>query len=143
VSSSAFVEDIYKVLSKKEISDKAQVWMGRIVVLVVALIAYVLAMDSSSSVLGLVSYAWAGLGATFGPAVLFSLYYKKATYKGTLYGILLGGLTVIIWKNFLSGGIFDLYEIVPAFLVSSIVIWLVSANDKENQDEAYFNELLE
>jgi sodium/proline symporter len=100
-------------------------------------------MDSTSSVLGLVSYAWAGLGGTFGPAVLFSLYYSKTTYKGTLYGILLGGLTVIIWKNFLSGGIFDLYEIVPAFLVSSIVIWLVSANDKENQDEAYFNELLE
>lgn len=143
VSSAAFVEDIYKVLSKKEISDKAQVWMSRIVVLVVALIAYVLAMDSTSSVLGLVSYAWAGLGGTFGPAVLFSLYYKKTTYKGTLYGILLGGLTVIVWKNFLSGGIFELYEIVPAFFVSSLVIWLVSANDKENQDEAYFDELME
>ncbi len=143
VSSSAFVEDIYNVLSKKEMSDKKQVWLGRIIVLVVALIAYVLAMDPNSSVLGLVSYAWAGLGGTFGPAVLFSLYYKKTTYKGTFAGMLLGGLTVIIWKNFLSGGIFDLYEIVPAFLISSLVIWLVSAYDKKNHDIAYFDELME
>jgi sodium/proline symporter len=142
VSSSAFVEDIYNVLSKKEMSDKKQVWLSRIIVLVVALIAYVLAMDPNSSVLGLVSYAWAGLGGTFGPAVLFSLYYKKTTYKGTFAGMLLGGATVIIWKNFLSGGIFDLYEIVPAFIISSLVIWLVSAYDAKNQDEAYFDELM-
>lgn len=142
VSSSAFVEDIYNVLSKKKLSDLKQVWMGRIIVLVIAAIAFIIALDPNSSVLGLVSYAWAGLGGTFGPAVLFSLYYKKTTYKGTFAGILLGGLTVIIWKNFLHGGIFELYEIVPAFLISSISIWLVSLNDKANQDEEYFDELM-
>ncbi|MEA1974049.1 MAG: sodium/proline symporter PutP [Bacillota bacterium] len=141
VSSSAFVEDIYKVVAKKEMTDSSQVWMSRFVVLIIAAIAYLLAMDSNSSVLELVSYAWAGLGATFGPAVLFSLYFKKTTYNGTFAGILAGGVTIIIWKNFLSGGIFDLYEIVPAFIISSLVIWLVSNNDKENQDEEYFDEL--
>jgi sodium/proline symporter len=143
VSSSAFVEDIYKVLIKKPLSDIKQVWMSRIVVLVLAVIAFFMALDPNSSVLGLVSYAWAGLGGTFGPAVLFSLYYKKTTYKGMFSGILLGGITVIIWKSFLTGGIFDLYEIVPAFLISSLVIWLVSANDREHQDEKYFDELME
>lgn len=142
VSSSAFVEDIYNVLAKKKLSDVAQVWMGRFVVLVVAVIAYFLAMNPDSTVLGLVAYAWAGLGGTFGPAVLFSLFYKKATYKGTFAGMLLGGLTVIVWRNFLSGGIFDLYEIVPAFIVSSFVIYLVSKYDTKNHDEEYFEELL-
>lgn len=143
VSSSAFVEDIFKVLSKKELSDIKQVWLGRIVVLIIAAIAFLFATDPNSSVLGLVSYAWAGLGGTFGPAVLFSLYYRKTTYKGTFVGMLLGGITVIVWKNFLHGGIFDMYEIVPAFIISSLVIWIVSMNDKENQDESYFDSLME
>lgn len=141
VSSSAFVEDIFNVISKKELSAKSQVWMGRIVVLVLAAIAYVIALNPESSVLELVSYAWAGLGATFGPAVLFSLYYRKTSYKGTYAGILLGGLTVIIWKN-LTGGIFDLYEIVPGFIVSSIVIYVVSTLDKHSNSEAFFDELI-
>lgn len=142
VSSSAFVEDIYNVVSKKKLSEIGQVWMGRVIVLVVALIAYTVALNPENSVLELVSYAWAGLGGTFGPAVLFSLYFRKTSYKGTFAGILLGGLTVILWKN-LSGGIFDLYEIVPAFIVSSITICVVSILDKNSGSEAFFDELMD
>lgn len=141
VSSSAFVEDIYNVINKNKASEKTQVWMGRIVVLIVAAIAYIIALNPESSVLDLVSYAWAGLGGTFGPAVLFSLYYRKSSYKGTFAGILLGGITVIVWKN-MSGGIFDLYEIVPSFMVSSLTIYLVSKFDKANNNEALFDEFM-
>jgi sodium/proline symporter len=142
VASSAFVEDIYNVLSKKVLDQKKQVWMGRFIVLGIAIIAFILGINPENTVLGMVSYAWAGLGGTFGPAVLFSLYYSKTTYKGMFYGILSGGLTVIIWKNFLNGGIFELYEIVPAFLVSSMMIFIISNIDKNNQDVDYFKELL-
>ena len=125
VSSSAFTGDIYRVLLRKEASERELVVVGRLAVLVIAGAAFLLAMDPDNRVLDLVSYAWAGFGAAFGPAVLLSLYWTGMNRWGALAGILGGGLTVVLWKP-LEGGLFDLYEIVPGFIISAICIWLVS-----------------
>lgn len=134
VTSSALTEDFYKVLFRKEASDKELVWVSRIAVMLVALCAWFFARNPGSSVLGLVSYAWAGFGATFGPIILLSLYWKRMTRNGALAGIVAGGITVIVWKQ-LSGGIFDLYEIVPGFIVSVIAIVAMSLADAEPSAE--------
>lgn len=130
VTSSALTEDLYAVLLRKNASQMELVWISRISVVVVAIIAMFIAFDPESSVLGLVSYAWGGFGATFGPIVLLSLFWKRMTRNGAAAGLIAGGLTVIIWKN-LSGGIFDLYEIVPGFILGIAAIVLFSLLDKE------------
>ncbi|MEW7984193.1 MAG: sodium/proline symporter PutP [Candidatus Thiodiazotropha sp.] len=125
VSSSTFTGDLYRLLLRKRASEAELVVVGRLAVLSIALIAFLLALDRESRVLDLVSYAWAGFGAAFGPAVLLSLYWKGMNRWGALAGILSGGLTVVLWKP-LQGGLFDLYEIVPGFLISLAMIVLVS-----------------
>ncbi|MEW8522084.1 MAG: sodium/proline symporter PutP [Candidatus Thiodiazotropha endolucinida] len=125
VSSSTFTGDLYRLLLRKLASEAELVIVGRLAVLSIALIAFLLALDRESRVLDLVSYAWAGFGAAFGPAVLLSLYWKGMNRWGALAGILSGGLTVVLWKP-LQGGLFDLYEIVPGFLISLAMIVLVS-----------------
>ncbi|MEW7997688.1 MAG: sodium/proline symporter PutP [Candidatus Thiodiazotropha endolucinida] len=125
VSSSTFTGDLYRLLLRKRASEAELVIVGRLAVLSIALIAFLLALDRESRVLDLVSYAWAGFGAAFGPAVLLSLYWKGMNRWGALAGILSGGLTVVLWKP-LQGGLFDLYEIVPGFLISLAMIVLVS-----------------
>ncbi|GAB3068825.1 sodium/proline symporter PutP [Virgibacillus ainsalahensis] len=122
VSSSALSEDFYRRYLRKNASDKELVWVGRISVLVIALIALMLAWNETSSVLDLVSYAWAGFGATFGPPLLFSLFWRKTSRNGALAGIIVGGLTVFLWP--LTGS--ALYEIVPGFILSSIAIIIFS-----------------
>ena len=94
-------------------------------VIVIALCAFVLALDPESKVLELVAYAWAGFGASFGPALIMALFWRGTTRNGALAGIVVGGVTVIVWKQ-LSGGIFDLYEIVPGFLFSLVATVAVS-----------------
>ncbi|MET0061668.1 MAG: sodium/proline symporter PutP [Candidatus Thiodiazotropha endolucinida] len=125
VSSSTFTGDLYRLLLRKRASEAELVIVGRLAVLSIALIAFLLALDRESRVLDLVSYAWAGFGAAFGPAVLLSLYWKGMNRWGALAGILSGGLTVVLWKP-LQGGLFDLYEIVPGFLISLAMIVMVS-----------------
>lgn len=125
VSSSALAEDFYKALFRRGASQSELVWIGRFAVVLIALIACVLALNPESQVLELVSYAWAGFGAAFGPALLFSLYWKRMNKLGALAGIIVGGVTVVIWGN-VSGGILDLYEIVPGFIFASIAIVAVS-----------------
>lgn len=125
VSSSALTEDLYRILRKKGPDSKELVIIGRIAVFTIALIAYLLALKPDSKVLDLVAYAWAGFGAAFGPTLILSLYWSNMTRNGALAGILTGGLTVVIWKQ-LSGGIFDLYEIVPGFVFSFLSIIIVS-----------------
>jgi sodium/proline symporter len=125
VTSSALTEDLYAVLLRNKASQKELVWISRISVIVVAIVAMLIAFDPNSSVLGLVSYAWGGFGATFGPIVVLSLFWKRMTRNGALAGLLAGGITVLVWKN-LSGGIFDLYEIVPGFVFSLIAIVVFS-----------------
>jgi len=138
VTSSALAEDFYSVLINKNATDKELLKVSRIAVVAVAALAYVLALNPNSSVLDLVSYAWAGFGASFGPVIILSLFWKQMTRNGALAGLVMGGVTVVLWKQ-LSGGIFDLYEIVPAMIVSFIAIYVVSklgeAPSKEITDE--------
>ncbi|HAS8124998.1 TPA: sodium/proline symporter PutP [Vibrio vulnificus] len=125
VSSSALAEDFYKQVIKPGASSQEIVMVGRIGVVVISIIALILAMTPDSSVLGLVSYAWAGFGAAFGPAVVLSLYWKGMNRNGALAGILIGGITIVVWKQ-LTGGWFDVYEIVPGIIFSTIAIVGVS-----------------
>jgi len=125
VSSSALAEDFYKQLFRPDASAAEIVMVGRIGVVVLSIIALILAFNPESSVLGLVSYAWAGFGAAFGPALILALYWKRMNSHGALAGILVGGITVVVWKQ-LSGGIFDIFEIVPGFIFASIAIVAVS-----------------
>jgi sodium/proline symporter len=134
VTASSITEDFYKVLFRKNASEKELVWISRLAVMIVAVIAYFLALDENSSVLQLVAYAWAGFGATFGPTIILSLFWNRITKNGALAGMISGGVTVIIWKA-LSGGIFELYEIVPGFIISIIAIVIVSLLDKEPNKE--------
>lgn len=135
VSASAITEDFYKGLLKKQAGEKELIWISRFAVVGVSIIAYFLALNpDGNSVLDLVAYAWAGFGAAFGPIILFSLYWKRTTKQGALAGIIIGGATVLIW-NQLTGGIFDLYEIVPGFILSSIAIVVGSLLDKEPSPE--------
>ncbi|EKL0032681.1 sodium/proline symporter PutP [Vibrio vulnificus] len=125
VSSSALAEDFYKQVIKPDASSQEIVMVGRIGVVAISIIALILAMTPDSSVLGLVSYAWAGFGAAFGPAVVLSLYWKGMNRNGALAGILIGGITIVVWKQ-LTGGWFDVYEIVPGIIFSTIAIVGVS-----------------
>ncbi|WP_071458421.1 sodium/proline symporter PutP [Bacillus massilinigeriensis] len=145
VTSSALTEDLYKVLLKKEVSDRHLVFFGRMAVLVVSVVALVLALDPDSTILDLVAYAWAGFGASFGPVILLSLFWKKMTGKGALWGMIAGAVTVIVWSNFkLDHFLFGetLYEIVPGFLINLLVSIVVSlATFKHNKEiEKEFDE---
>ncbi|MCF7849511.1 MAG: sodium/proline symporter PutP, partial [Kiritimatiellales bacterium] len=114
VTSSALTEDLYRVMIRPKASEKELVWVSRSMVVAVAAIACVIALKPGSSVLDLVAYAWAGFGATFGPLIIISLYWKRMTRNGAVAGVIGGGITVLVWRH-LSGGMFDLYEIVPGF----------------------------
>ena len=123
VCSSALTEDFYKGLFRPGAGQAELVWVGRLAVLLVALLAIWLASDPDSRVLGLVSYAWAGFGAAFGPVVLFSLRWRRMTRNGALAGMLVGAATVLLWKQ---GGWFGLYEMVPGVLFASFAIVVAS-----------------
>jgi sodium/proline symporter len=122
VCASALTEDFYRGLVRPHAGQRELVWFGRAMVLLVALVAIWIARDPDSRVLGLVSYAWAGFGAAFGPVVLFSLAWGRMTRDGALAGVLVGALTVILWKHTGSA----LYEIVPGFVAASVAIVVVS-----------------
>jgi sodium/proline symporter len=130
VTSSAITKDFYKVLFRKEAGHKELIWVSRAAVIVVAIIACIIALNPKSSVLGLVAYAWAGFGAAFGPLVLISLFWKRMTRIGAIGGISIGGIVVILWKQ-LDGGIFNMYEIVPGFILSALAIIIISILDKK------------
>jgi sodium/proline symporter len=106
-------------------SEKELLTVSRGAVIVIAIVALLIASDRESRVLELVSYAWAGFGAAFGPVILFSLLWRRMTAQAAIGGMLLGAVTVVVWSN-LEGGLFDLYEIVPGFLLASATIVLVS-----------------
>lgn len=123
ICSSALTEDLYKNFFHQNASQRELMWIGRLMVLLVAVIAIVLASNPGNRVLGLVSYAWAGFGAAFGPVILFSVCWKRMTGNGALAGIIVGTLTVLIWKSY---GWLDLYEIIPGFIFASIAIVIFS-----------------
>jgi sodium/proline symporter len=134
VTSSAISEDIGKNLFRNKINDQNMIWISRISVLVIAVVAFFIASNPDSSVFDLVAYAWAGFGAAFGPAILMSLYWKRMNWQGTLAGILAGGISVLVWRNFIKEYI-DLYELLPAFVISVIFIVVVSLLTSKPNEE--------
>lgn len=129
VCSSTLTEDFYKTFIRKSASQKELVWIGRLMVLLIAILAIWLARNPEAKVLGLVSYAWAGFGAAFGPLIILSLFWKRMTLNGALAGMVIGAIVVILWKNFFAAT--GLYEIVPGFILSFIAIVVVSLMGKE------------
>ena len=125
VSAAALTSDLYKPFFRQAASEQELIATGRFAVLVIAMIGLLLAWDPERKVLDLVAYAWAGFGAAFGPTLILSLYWRRMNRYGALAGIIVGGLTVVIWKQ-LSGGLFDLYEIVPGFIFSMLSIVAIS-----------------
>ena len=132
-ASSAIGQDIFKGFIKKDASDKTVLLVSRISVLAIAIIGLILALDESSSVFGLVSYAWAGFGGTFGPLILLALYWRRTTSTGAIAGLICGGITVVVWHN-LSGGLFNVYEILPAFIICLVVTVVVSLLTKPDDE---------
>ncbi|MBK0422075.1 sodium/proline symporter PutP [Leucobacter sp. CSA2] len=122
VCSSALVEDIYKLARKPAPSERSLVLLGRAGVLLVAIVAGLLAISPNDSILGLVSFAWAGFGAAFGPIVLLSLFWKRLTNWGAIAGMLVGAAAVFGWKALNTG----LYELLPAFVIAGVVAVVVS-----------------
>ena len=125
VSSSALVEDLYHAFNRKELGEKSSVLLGRVAVMIVSVVAALMAWQADDSILKLVSFAWAGFGASFGPVVLLALYWRRLTRWGALAGMTTGAVVAAVWAN-LSGGIFDLYELLPGFVANLIVTIVVS-----------------
>ncbi len=134
VSSSALANDFYKQIFRRNASKKEEMIVGRIAVFGIAIIAILLGYDPESKVLELVGYAWAGFGAAFGPVIILSLFWKRMTRNGALAGIIVGAVTVIVSSN-LSGGLFDLYELAPGFILAVLSIIIVSISDKTPSKE--------
>ncbi|HDR4697685.1 sodium/proline symporter PutP [Bacillus cereus group sp. MYBK59-1] len=142
VISSAVTEDFYKTFFRRNASDKELVFIGRLSVLVVAMIAVVLAYHPSDTILTLVGYAWAGFGSAFGPAILLSLYWKRTNKWGVLAGMIVGALVVITWVQILSLKA-TMYEMVPGFFCSLLTVIIVSLLTKEPVKAVHreFNEM--
>jgi sodium/proline symporter len=141
IAASSFSKNIYHGIMKKDASDKQVLRLTRIALIVIAIIAMIIAMDENSVIFTVVSFAWAGFGATFGPIMIFSLFWKRTTRSGAIAGMLTGGGMVFIWKLLIKpmGGMFGIYELFPAFIISCIAIVIVSLlseePSKEIQDE--------
>jgi len=125
VSSSALVEDLYHAFNRRELGEKRSVLLGRVAVMIVSVVAALMAWQADDSILKLVSFAWAGFGASFGPVVLLALFWRRLTRWGALAGMTTGAVVAAVWAN-LSGGIFDLYELLPGFVANLIVTIVVS-----------------
>ncbi len=140
VASSVVSEDFYKGWLKPGAGQTELVWVGRVAVIVIALVAFGLAMDPDSRVLELVAYAWAGLGAAFGPVIVLSLYWSGMSRAGAAAGMIVGGVTVLVW-NRLSGGFFDVYEILPGVIFASLAVVVFSRLFPDPQARARFTEV--
>ena len=130
VAASAVTEDIYKPLKKGKCSEKSALWVGRIVVVLISVLAWIIAANpNTGSIMSLVENAWAGFGSAFGPVILLSLYWRRITYKGALCGIIGGGLTMLLWLIFLKSST-GIYELLPGFIVGLICVYVGSKLDK-------------
>lgn len=128
IAASAVSLNIFKGILKKDASDKQVMTMSRIILLLIAVVGVIIAMDENSVIFTIVSFAWAGFGAVFGPIMLFSLFWKRTTQAGAVAGMVTGGVVVFLWKLVLKplGGVFGIYELFPAFVLSCLVILVVS-----------------
>ena len=124
VASSSITTDYYKTLLRQNATVSELVIVSRLMVVIVAGLSLLLALNPNSMILEIVSYAWAGFGAAFGPLIIISLFWRKMTLNGALAGVIVGGVTVLLWKNFM--GFTGLYEIVPGFIFSAIAIYVGS-----------------
>ena len=138
-ASSAFASDVYKPVIRKKASDSEMLWAGRIVVIVIAVVALMIASNpNSGSIMGLVENAWGVFGAAFGPVILLSLFWKRLTFGGTVAGIAAGAAVDILWLVFLSST--DIYEIVPGFaagLLAAVVVSLLSKGPGKDVEDLF------
>lgn len=137
IAASAFAKNIYeRVLKRGKADDRSVMRVSRVVLLLIALVGVVIAWDEHSVIFTLVSFAWAGFGATFGPIMLFSLFWRRTNRTAAIAGMVAGGVSVFVWNQLLSplGGVFAIYELFPAFVISSIVIVVVSLCTAEPSD---------
>jgi sodium/proline symporter len=137
IVSSSLANDIFKDLIKKDANEAIVMWVARIAMLLVTVFAVIIAVSGSDTIFEVVSYAWSGFGASFGPLILFSLFWKRTTFPAAVTGMLSGGIVVVVWKNFIKplGGIFGIYELLPAFVFSCVVILVISLVTKKPSAE--------
>ncbi|MBR4409685.1 MAG: sodium:proline symporter, partial [Firmicutes bacterium] len=132
VASSSFTSDIYKPIIRKDASEKEVLWVGRIVVLIVAIIGYFIASskaEGAQAIMNLVENAWAGFGSAFGPTIILSLFWRRFTYKGAVAGVVTGAVVDVLWLAFMSHT--GIYEIIPGFACSLIAAVVFTLTDKE------------
>ena len=133
VASSSFTSDIYKPIFRKNASDREILWIGRIIVFIVCVIAFIIASskgEGAQAIMNLVENAWAGFGSSFGPVILLSVFWRRLTYKGAVAGVVGGAVTDVLWYIFLSGST-GIYELFPGFIVGLICAVVASLADKE------------
>lgn len=137
VASSSFTSDIYKPVFRKNASDKEILWMGRLVVILVSVVAYFIANSKGSgaqAIMSMVENAWGGFGAAFGPVIILSLFWKRTSYKGAIAGVVCGAVTDVLWLIFLTKST-GIYEILPGFVVGLVACVVVSLIDKAPGEE--------
>ncbi|MBR2868319.1 MAG: sodium/proline symporter PutP [Clostridia bacterium] len=137
VASSSFTSDIYKPIFRKNASDKEVLWVGRIVVLIIAVIAFFIANSKgkgAQSIMDMVGNAWGGFGSAFGPVIILSLFWKRLTYKGAIAGVVAGAVVDVLWLLFLTGTT-GVYELLPGFIVGGLAAIIVSLIDKKPSKE--------
>ena len=142
VASSSFTSDIYKPIIRKDASEKEVLWVGRVVVLIVAIIAYFIASskaEGAQAIMNLVENAWAGFGSAFGPTIILSLFWRRFTYKGAVAGVTAGAACDVLWLAFMSGT--GIYEIIPGFIAGFVAAVAVTLLDKapDKEVEAIFD----
>ena len=136
VASSSFTSDIYKPIIRKNASEKEVLWMGRLVVLIVAVIAYFIASskaEGAQAIMNLVENAWAGFGSAFGPTIILSLFWRRFTYKGAIAGVATGAIVDVLWLAFMSST--GIYEIIPGFAAGLAAAVTATLLDKEPNKE--------
>ena len=128
ISASAVSQNLYRGVFKKDATEKQVMWCSRITLVIITIVAMAIAWNSNSTIFGITSFAWAGFGAAFGPLMLLSLFWKRTTYQGAIAGMVAGGAMVFFWKLVLKplGGMFGIYELLPAFIFSVLMIVVVS-----------------
>ena len=139
IAGSSVAENIFRGVIKRDATDRQVMIVARVTLIVVFLLGVLIAWDENSVIFRVVSYAWAGLGASFGPLMLMSLYWRRTNKQGAIAGMLTGTVVVIVWHTFIKplGGVFGMYELLPAFLLSLLAIYVVSKLTAEPCQEVY------
>lgn len=137
IAASAFSKNMFQCVIKKDATDKQVMAVSRITLITITIIGIFIAMDETSIIFKVVSFAWAGFGATFGPIMIFSLFWKRTNIQGAIAGMLAGGISVFVWKLLVRpiGGAWGIYELMPAFLISCFFIVVVSLVTRKPSDE--------